>query len=122
MIATRHETHKEVHKRMGAKPKSKPKVRRPRGEPRPLPPLPTGTDAILGPSEAAAALGMRRLRFRQLLNKGQVPPPDGKTPWNGHNFWRQSTINKFIESMSSKESADGRGIQAGERQGPGQVG
>lgn len=89
-----------------SKTKTKPRKRKPRSAEAPPPPLPDSVEVMLGPAEAAAALGMKPIWFNQQVKRGKVPGPDGKTPWGNRNFWKKSTINKFIESLSGQGSGE----------------
>lgn len=68
----------------------------------PAPRLPSTVDAMLTTSQAAAALGLRPNRFRELVHKGQLPGHDGTLPWApGKKFWRASTINAVIDAATT---------------------
>lgn len=90
------------------KPKAKPGPKTGPGSRPARAPVPSGTEVILGTAEAAAALGMGRHNFRKLLHLKQVPEPDGTLPWSGYRFWKQSTINEFIDKLTREDESDGR--------------
>lgn len=69
--------------------------------------LPESVEVMLGPSQAAAALGMKASYFLRQVKLGTVPKPDGVTPWGKRNFWKKSTINKYIESLTNPKPVEG---------------
>ncbi len=81
------------------KPRGKGKPRKPRGPETPPPPLPAGTEVMLKRKEAAAAFGLKPARFGQLVSMGKLPKADG-SDWSGASFWKQSTVNEFINKLS----------------------